>query len=196
MIITITGYKGGVSKTTTAVHVATYLAQKGKTVLIDGDPNRSALKWSKRGNFPFTVVDEKQAAKVARQYEHVVIDTEGRPGTSDLEDLATGCDLMLLPITADPLALDSLPDLVRDLKQLGAANYKLILTRVPPPPQKEGEEIRDLLQGQGLPLINASVRERKAFKVAVLQGVPVRDAKYPGALEGWEEYTAVMEEVL
>ncbi len=62
MIITVASFKGGVAKTTTAVHLATCLNEKAKTLLIDGDPNRSASGWAKRGNLPFTVIDERQAA--------------------------------------------------------------------------------------------------------------------------------------
>jgi chromosome partitioning protein len=54
MIVTLAGFKGGVGKTTTAVHLAAYFAQKSdKTLLIDGDPNRSATGWGKRGSLPF-----------------------------------------------------------------------------------------------------------------------------------------------
>ena len=42
MIITVAGFKGGVGKTTTAIHLACYFAQQSeKTLLVDGDPNRS-----------------------------------------------------------------------------------------------------------------------------------------------------------
>jgi chromosome partitioning protein len=76
VIITIASFKGGVAKTTTAVHLAAYFQDKLPTLLIDGDPNRSATGWSRRGQLPFKVVDERQAAKYARDFEHCVIDTE------------------------------------------------------------------------------------------------------------------------
>ena len=44
MFITVASYKGGVGKTTTAVHLAAYLQTLAATLLIDGDPNRSATK--------------------------------------------------------------------------------------------------------------------------------------------------------
>jgi hypothetical protein len=60
MIITIASFKGVVSKTTTAVHLAAYLQKRSPTLLIDGDPNRSATGWSRPGQLPFKVVEWPQ----------------------------------------------------------------------------------------------------------------------------------------
>ncbi len=75
-IITVTGYKGGVGKSTTAVHIATYFSDRGRTVLVDGDPNRTALGWAERGELPFTVADERQAMKIIGGADFVIIDTD------------------------------------------------------------------------------------------------------------------------
>src|SRR3712207_2747206 len=66
IIITVTGYKGGIGKSTTAFHLAAYFSDLGKTVLIDGDSNRTALKWAGRSEapLPFTVADQRQAMKI------------------------------------------------------------------------------------------------------------------------------------
>ncbi len=81
-IITVTGYKGGVGKSTTAVHVATFFSELGKTILVDDDLNRTALSWAERGSnsvsFPFSVVSEKQAMKSIGGNDYVVIDTPAR----------------------------------------------------------------------------------------------------------------------
>src|SRR5215207_5591940 len=103
MIITVTSFKGGVGKTTIAVHLAGVFQKKGKTLLIDGDPNRSSLEWAKDGKLPFTVIDEKQAPKHIRygSFKYILIDTQVRPDEAELKDLSEGCDLLIVPTTTD-----------------------------------------------------------------------------------------------
>src|SRR4028119_2161677 len=135
-ILTVTGYKGGVGKSTTAIHLATYFSDKGKTVLVDGDPNRTALGWAGRGELPFTVSDERQAMRVISGSDYVVIDTPARPNSDDLKELAKGCDLLILPTAPDVL---SLPPMLETARDLGDANYRALITIVPPYPSREGE---------------------------------------------------------
>ena len=120
MIITVAGFKGGVGKTTTAVHFAAWMQQRGPTVLVDGDPNRSATTWARRGKLPFKVVDERTAARYAREFEHIVIDTKARPEEEDLRALVEGCDLLIIPSKPDTLSLDALRLTVNTLKAIGA----------------------------------------------------------------------------
>ena len=197
MIITIAGFKGGVGKSTTAAHVAAVLQQRAPTVLIDGDDNRSVTKWAQRGSFPFVVVDERQSAKVARQYEHVVIDTEAHPKEEDLRYMAEGSDLLVLPTTPDRLALDALVDTVTALRQLGTTNrYAILITKAPPRPNPDAEQARAALQGYGLPVLQQMISLLVVFQRAVDEGVLVYDMKGPMAERGWREYQAAIEEAV
>ena len=197
MIITVVSYKGGVGKSTTAAHVAAYLHQQhGSTVLVDGDRNRSVTKWAKRGNFPFPVVDERETAKASRQYEHVVVDTQARPEVEDFEYLARGCDLLIVPTTPDRLALDALVDTVQALKGVGPTRYRILITKVPPKPNRSGESARDILRDHGLPVIDQLISYLLAFQKAADEGVLVYDVKDPNAQRGWDEYRTAVEEAL
>jgi chromosome partitioning protein len=196
MIITVASFKGGVGKTTTAVHLAAYFSKKASTVLIDGDPNRSATGWAKRGELPFVVIDERVAAKQARNYEHIVIDTEARPEVEDLQALSEGCDCLVIPSTPDALSLDAMMQTVEALKSLGSDSYRILLTVIPPKPSTDGRQARSMLTQAGLPLFKASVRRLVAFQKAALTGVPVYEVADPRAEQGWKDYQSVGKELL
>jgi chromosome partitioning protein len=197
MIITVVSYKGGVAKSTTAAHIAAYLQQeRGSTVLIDGDKNRSLMKWAKRGSFPYPVVDERETAKVSREYENIVIDTRADPEPEDFEYLAKGCDLLIVPTTPDRLALDALVEIVQTLKGVAPNRYRILLTRVPPKPNRSGEVARDVLKEHGLPVLEQMISNLMAFQKAADEGVIVHEVKDPNAPRGWEEYRKAIEEAL
>ena len=202
MIITVAAFKGGVGKTTSAVHLAAYLAGRGSTVLVDGDMNRSASRQAKRGSFPFTVLDERRIAMAVRDHEHVVIDTEARPGPEDLEDLAAGCDLLVLPSTPDVMTMEALFLTAEAVGQAGGeGRYKVLFTLIPPPPRwgrpnRRAVEARAELEAEKVPVFRENIRRLAAFVHASDAGVPVYDVKDAKAKEAWACYEAVGREVV
>jgi chromosome partitioning protein len=196
MIVTVASFKGGVGKSTTAIHLAAFLQKDKPTILLDGDKNRTALAWNARGpGLPFAVCDELQAVRHVREYQHCVIDTAA--GSEDLETLVGGCDLLIIPSTPDALSIPVMTTMVDTLRGLNAKHYRVLLTIVPPPPENDGDEARADLEEAGISLFNGSIRRYKAFGKAGLLGVPVYDVKrdkYANA--AWSDYDAIGKEIL
>lgn len=184
-------------KTCTAVHVAAYLSRQGRTMLIDGDPNRSATGWSKRGELPFEVCGVAQAARRIPECEYVVMDTEAQPSREDMEDLADGAHYVILPSPPDVLALEVLWKTVSDLREFGRMDrFKILLTMVPPWPSQEGAQARQGLVDARLPVFDSQVRRLAAFPKAAFAGVPVYKIRDPRARLGWWDYERVGEEMM
>jgi chromosome partitioning protein len=195
VLITVAGFKGGVGKTTTAVHLGCYLSQKGSTLLVDGDPNHSATGWAKRGNLPFKVVDLMQAALYSPKFEHIVIDTAARPDKNEIEALIDGCDLLVLPTSPDALSIDAMLQTVDLLETLGSDRYRILLTMIHPKPVKSGEAARQALGD--FPLFKRDIRRFICYEKASLEGIPVYEVKADRMSKiAWSDYRAVGEEIL
>ena len=196
MFVTVASYKGGVGKTTTAVHLAAYLQRQAPTLLIDGDPNRSATSWAKRGSMPFTIVDEAEGAYQARRFKHVVIDTEARPGSADFETLAKGCDLLVSPTVPASLDTDALVLTLAAAQKVAPNKYRVLITKVPPPPETDAAQLRQELAKRGIPLFSIDIPRLKSFERAAADGVTVLDVQNdPRAKRAWEAYVAVGKEI-
>jgi chromosome partitioning protein len=196
MILTVAGFKGGVGKTTSAVHFAAYLQKKAPTLLIDGDPNRSATTWARFGKLPFKVVDERAAPRYMREFENIVIDTKARPEEEDLKSLVEGCDLLVIPSKPDLLSLDALRLTANTLKAIGATSYRVLLTIAPPRPSSDGEEAQQALSRGGYPVLHTIIRRFKAYEDAATEGVPIYGLTgNPRAQEGWRDYEEAAKEM-
>jgi chromosome partitioning protein len=195
VIITVASFKGGVGKTTTALHLAAFFAERSPAVLlVDGDPNQSSLQWSKRGQLPFQVCSLMAAPKLAAKAEHVIIDTAGNPDQADLEDFSQGSDLVVFPTTATAMAIDALLNMVASLQGLDA--YGVVLTMVDSRKKGTAEAARGALKEMGLPVFQQMIRRLTAFEKAELEGVPVSQVKDRFSGIAWGEYESLGKEIV
>ncbi|MHA0036783.1 nucleotide-binding protein [Deinococcus sp. PESE-13] len=206
-IIGIIGFKGGVGKTSSAVHLAGHLAEKGTTIAVDGDDrNRSMMTWASAGKLPFQVMSLMEALS-SRDADYLVVDVRGGLPDVELFDLARSCDLLLLPANPEMMSLDGMRrtfDVLIDeeerTKQPWRAKMAALLTMVRPgsseKPNKKLSEAQAALRALNIPMLESTVRSSEAFKDASKEGVLVRDVKSHLAAACWGDYGNVTRESL
>src|SRR5260370_26536167 len=113
MIVALLNQKGGVGKTTLALHVAGACAAQGKrVVVIDADPQGSALDWSEqraKEGLPrlFDIIGlardtlHVEAPEIARNFNHVLIDGSSRIAAL-MRSAMLAADLALVPAQPPP----------------------------------------------------------------------------------------------
>lgn len=115
-VIALTSLKGGVGKTTLAMHLARVIADEGHSVMVlDADNELSAMRWRMQAAefspqpLPFQVITAeqdrmmKQVQELRHQGHVVILDTP--PNSREmLRSAATVADLALVPVL--PTALD------------------------------------------------------------------------------------------
>lgn len=197
VIITIAGYKGGIGKTTTAIHLAAFFQTLAPTLFIDADENRSALSWARFKKLPFEVTTENLAPKriMAMRPDNIVIDTKARPSTEDLQEISQSCDLLILPTTTRPMDLEVLVKTVQEIKHIETP-YRVLLTMVPPTSTKISTEIKELLNSSNIPVLNSVIQRYTFVEQLPLDGHLSKDVKGEHPRKVWDQYMNAGKEIL
>ncbi len=198
MKVAVVNLKGGTAKTTSAMFLAAALAARGRTLLVDTDPQGSALSWSETAEaegyeLPFAIMGlptkdvHRKLARVAGDYEHVVVDTP--PGEIAITRSALRAAEVALVATS-PSVMDvsrfrPTLDLLADVEDLNEdLAYYVLITRTRRI-SREGRDARNVMEGMGLPVLKTEIPHLSFYSEAF--GAPVDELA---------EYEAVAEELL
>jgi chromosome partitioning protein len=181
--------KGGVGKTTTAIHLAVMLAREDMTLLIDGDPQASAASWAAwRREKPeydpsptTTCLSGKaifaEGKQLAQGFAHAVVDAGGRDSVG-LRSALLLAQCAIIPVGASQLDAAALTDLMTVVDLARDYNpeldVRILLTRIDPR-TKDAAEMIAFLREQKLVVLPTMICERVAFRRAIGEGATVHE---------------------
>jgi len=187
--------KGGVGKTTLAVHLAVLAEQEGRRVLlVDTDPQRSLTAWWKARAAETPLLVECQPAQLREVIaaaerdgvDLVVVDSQ--PSVSpDTAAVARLADLSLIPCRPSVLdlrAIGATVEVVQAIRRPAA-----IVINAAPAARGAGEatvvvEARKGMEPYGLPVAPVAVGQRASLTYALIDGRAVTEFEPAGRAAG------------
>ena len=204
MIYAVVNTKGGVGKTTTAVHLATMLARTERTLLIDGDPQASAASWAawrreaQRDPSPTTTCLAGKAIlaegkTLSEGFANTVVDAGGRDSVG-LRSALLLARQAIVPVGASNLDAAAMTDLLEVIEMAKDYNsdlqVRIFLTRIDSR-TKDAAEMLAFLHEQKLPVLSCRACERVAYRRASGEGAIVQElGKDPSASQEMETFLA------
>ena len=175
-VIAVVSQKGGVGKSTLAVHLATAANAQGQRVLLlDLDPQGSAMEWANRrgdlppdvsGANPASIGKEIERAKI-EGYALVVVDTAPHADHAALQ-AARAADLVAIPCrpsTFDIAAISATLDLCKL-----ANKQALVVINAAPVRSRVTQEAQEAIIEKGGKVSSVVIHQRVAFQHCMITG--------------------------
>ncbi len=209
-VISLVNQKGGVSKSTTSVHLSYWLItkKKRKTLLIDADSQRSSSLWVKgmEGvDIPCQVIGSpddllEQIPELAADYDFLIVDGPASLSESTRAILFRS-DLAVIPVQPSGVDLRSASDAMRLVKQAqsvrgGFPQAALFLSRAVKGTRLKDEAIALLGKNPSGILLETVIHQKQAIADSSGQSETVWNLPGRPASESATEYEKLFKEVL
>lgn len=176
--IALINQKGGVGKTTVAIHLATAYTRAGKNVvLLDLDPQASAAEWkdAREGEFPH--VESIQPARLEKKIEQfreigadiMILDTAPHSEGTAL-DAAKRADLVIVPCKPSIMDLRAMKKTIDLVKLVNAPAFALLNGVQHHSLQAAEDAAITITMHLGMPVSTVVLGERVAFNRCLITG--------------------------
>jgi len=205
-VIAVINQKGGTGKTTLSMNLAAGLSRRADTVVIDLDPQGSSMQWASMGSVPYPATIKQingnwDARTLHRNYQafrHMVLDCPPSLESHASLQALRACDVALIPVLPSPVDLWASMKLPQEIEEARKVNPKiqafLVLNQLEPR-SALSSAMRDALIEFGMPVLDAGLRRRAAYRNAALEGLSVYQMGGHGT-SAVEEMEAIIEEVI
>lgn len=180
-IVALTNQKGGVGKSTAAVHLSGWLHQRGSVALVDCDSQQSSSRWIEKLalDLPCYALDDpneilEQLPAIAAAADYCVVD--GPAGLSEAtRAILFRADLAIVPTQPSGLDLASTSAVLRLCQQAqsvrnGPPAIAVFISRAVPNTRLKQEAIDFLRQKTAATLLETVIHQRQPIADAFSQG--------------------------
>jgi len=187
-VIAMVSQKGGVGKSTLAIHTAVAFTQIGKNVaLLDLDPQASSTEWGDVREAEFPHVQSIQPARLTKTLEQlkeigadiVVLDTAPHAEATAL-DAARSADLVIVPCQPSIMDLRAMTKSINMLRLVDVPAYA-VLNGVQHHSLAAAEEAAiTIAKHLGMPVAPVAFGERVAFNRCLITGHTAQEIEPDG----------------
>lgn len=185
MVVVVASGKGGVGKTTLAMNLADGLSRRGPTLVVDTDPQQSALQWwrvadqGSRLRFRVVADDGKATNGISdwrSDHSYVVVDCPPSFAAEQTRAALRQADILLVPMQPSPVDLWAGTHVAEWVGQARIDNPRIkvgiVLNQVEPK-TRLWQGVKEVMDELGVPTMNTIVRRRAAYRNAALVGATV-----------------------
>ena len=206
-VFSVANQKGGTGKTTLSMNLAAGLSLRGRTLIIDADPQGSASQWAGLSSddrpFPVAVIAiasnlVREIKRMREDYQYLVIDCPPTLETGVAQAAISASDKTIIPILPSPVDLWAsvrLADAIEQIKIYNANLQAYILVNQLEPRNAISRGMHQALSEFDIPALNNCLHRRAIYKNAAIEGASVYCVGKRGK-PAVEEIDLLIEEIL